>query len=165
VALFTPNLAINGSRGYGNNKPTFSIRGVSGGGGTTSERGVALYIDGIYVPRTNGSVFKVFDIERIEVLRGPQGTLFGRNSTGGAVRLVTRQPGPEFESYVRGTLGNFDRREISGMVNIPVSDRFAVRAQGAFIEQDGFVKRATQDLGGFQRCGRAPAGGLHSATT
>ncbi len=74
-------------RGYGNNQPTFSIRGISGGGGATSERGVALYIDGIYVPRTNGSVFKVFDIERIEVLRGPQGTLFGRNSK--AVRCAS----------------------------------------------------------------------------
>lgn len=90
IALFTPNLAINGSRGYGDNQPTFSIRGISGGGGTTSERGVALYIDGIYVPRTNGSVFKIFDIERVEVLRGPQGTLFGRNSTGGAMRIFTQ---------------------------------------------------------------------------
>ena len=147
VALFTPNLAINGSRGYGNNQPTFSIRGISGGGGTTSERGVALYIDGIYVPRTNGSVFKVFDIERVEVLRGPQGTLFGRNSTGGAVRLVTRQPSNSFESYVRATLGNFDRREISGMVNVPVSDRLAIRAQAAYLEQDGYVSRGSQELG------------------
>jgi iron complex outermembrane recepter protein len=147
IALFTPNLAINGSRGYGNNQPTFSIRGISGGGGTTSERGVALYIDGIYVPRTNGSIFKVFDIERIEVLRGPQGTLFGRNSTGGAVRLVTSQPAPEFESYLRGTLGNFDRREISGMVNVPVSDKLSIRAQGAYLEQDGYVTRGTQKLG------------------
>ncbi len=147
VALFTPNLAINGSRGYGNNQPTFSIRGISGGGGTTSERGVALYIDGIYVPRTNGSVFRVFDIERIEVLRGPQGTLFGRNSTGGAVRLVTKQPGPQFESYLRGTLGNFDRHEISGMVNVPVNDKLSIRAQGAFLEQDGYVRRGTQELG------------------
>ena len=134
VALFTPNLAINGSRGYGNNQPTFSIRGISGGGGATSERGVALYIDNIYVPRTNGSVFKVFDIERIEVLRGPQGTLFGRNSTGGAIRLFTKQPGNEFESYLRGTLGNFDRQEISGMVNVPVYDRFAVARAGCVPE-------------------------------
>lgn len=150
VALFTPNLAINGSRGYGNNQPTFSIRGISGGGGTTSERGVALYIDGIYVPRTNGSVFKVFDIERVEVLRGPQGTLFGRNSTGGAVRLVTRQPTDEFESYVRATVGNFDRREISGMVNLPVNDAVAIRAQAAYLNQDGYVRRGTQELGGSE---------------
>jgi iron complex outermembrane recepter protein len=147
IALFTPNLAINGSRGYGNNQPTFSIRGISGGGGATSERGVALYIDNIYVPRTNGSVFKVFDIERVEVLRGPQGTLFGRNSTGGAIRLFTKQPSNEFESYLRGTLGNFDRQEISGMVNVPVSDRFAVRAQAAYLSEDGYVKRGSQDLG------------------
>ena len=150
VALFTPNLSINGSRGYGNNQPTFSIRGISGGGGTTSERGVALYIDGIYVPRTNGSVFKVFDIDRIEVLRGPQGTLFGRNSTGGAVRLFTRQPGPQFESYLRGTFGNFDRHEISGMVNVPVTDRFALRAQAAYLKEDGYVTRGTQKLGGSE---------------
>src|SRR5262245_45559614 len=150
VALYTPNLAINGSRGYGNNQPTFSIRGISGGGGATSERGVALYIDGIYVPRTNGSVFKVFDIERIEVLRGPQGTLFGRNSTGGAIRIVTKQPSKEFESYLRATLGNFDRRDISGMVNIPVSDRFSLRAQAAYLQEDGYVRRGSQDLGGSE---------------
>lgn len=147
IALFTPNLAINGSRGYGNNQPTFSIRGVSGGGGATSERGVALYIDNIYVPRTNGSVFKVFDIERVEVLRGPQGTLFGRNSTGGAIRLFTKQPSNEFESYLRGTLGNFDRQEISGMVNVPVSDKFAIRAQAAYLSEDGYVRRGTQMMG------------------
>jgi len=158
VALFTPNLAINGSRGYGNNQPTFSIRGISGGGGATSERGVALYIDGIYVPRTNGSVFKVFDIERIEVLRGPQGTLFGRNSTGGAVRLFTRQPSDELESYVRATLGNFDRREISGMVNVPVNERVSLRAQGAYLEQDGYVTRGTQELGSTEdKMGRLQA--------
>src|SRR5688572_5605026 len=147
VALFTPNLAINGSRGYGNNQPTFSIRGIAGGGGATSERGVALYIDNIYVPRTNGSVFKVFDIDRIEVLRGPQGTLFGRNSTGGAVRIFTQQPTNEFDSYLRATLGNLDRREISGMVNVPVSDKFALRAQAAYLEQDGHVRRGPQLLG------------------
>ena len=147
VALFTPNLAINGSRGFGDNQPTFSVRGISGGGGATSERGVALYIDGIYVPRTNGSVFKVFDIERIEVLRGPQGTLFGRNSTGGALRVFTQQPGKEFESYLRATAGNFDRHDISGMVNIPVNDRFALRAQAAYTNQDGYVRRGSQLLG------------------
>ena len=147
VALFTPNLAINGARGFGDNQPTFSVRGISGGGGATSERGVALYIDGIYVPRTNGSVFKVFDIERIEVLRGPQGTLFGRNSTGGALRVFTQQPGKEFDSYVRATAGNFDRHDISGMVNIPVNDRFALRAQGAYMNEDGYVRRGTQRLG------------------
>lgn len=144
---FTPNLSIKGGRTGGNNAPVFSIRGIGGGGGATGERGVALYIDGIYVPRTSGSVFKVFDIERAEVLRGPQGTLFGRNSEGGAIRLFTKQPTNEFDAYVRGTLGNFEHRDISAMVNIPVTDKFAVRAQAAYLDEDGYVTRATQNLG------------------
>jgi iron complex outermembrane receptor protein len=148
VALFTPNLAINGSRGTGNNQPTFSIRGISGGGGATSERGVALYIDDIYVPRTNGSVFKVFDLERVEVLRGPQGTLFGRNSEGGAIRLITKQPTNEFEAYGKLTVGNLGHRDVVGMVNLPVTDGFALRLQAARLEEDGYVHRGPELLGG-----------------
>ena len=64
----------------------------------------------------------VLDIERIEVLRGPQGTLFGRNSTGGAIRVFTRQPGPELEGYVRLTAGDFDRADLSAMINVPLGD-------------------------------------------
>jgi len=148
IALFTPNLAINGSRGTGNNSPSFSIRGISGGGGATSERGVALYIDDIFVPRTAGSVFKVFDLDRVEVLRGPQGTLFGRNSEGGAVRMVTKQPVKDFESYVRVNVGNFNHTDIIGMVNLPVSDTFFVRLQAGHLDEDGFVTRGTQKMGG-----------------
>ena len=149
IALFTPNLAIKGSRGDGNNQPSFLIRGIAGGGGATSERGVALYIDGIYVPRTNGSIFKVFDIERVEVLRGPQGTLFGRNSTGGAIRLFTKQPAKEFDSYI-GYRRQLRSAKISGMVNVPVSDNFALRAQAAYLDEDGYVERGTQTLGGSE---------------
>lgn len=147
MALFTPNLAIQGGRGSGDNQPSFVVRGISGGGGTTSERGVALYIDGIYVPRTSGSVFKVFDLDRVEVLRGPQGTLFGRNSTGGAVRLVTKQPEPEFDAYLRATGGNLGRKDITGMVNVPLSDTTLLRAQAAYLNEDGYVRRGSQKLG------------------
>jgi len=147
LGLVTPNLSIMGGRTGGNNAPTFTIRGIGGGGGAAGERGVGMYIDGIFVPRTSGSVFRVFDIDRIEVLRGPQGTLFGRNSTGGAIRLFTKQPGKEFDAYVRGTLGNMDRHDVVGMVNIPVSDTFAIRAQAGWLNQDGYVKRGGQELG------------------
>src|SRR6478735_7815823 len=61
LAVFTPNLSISASRGNGNNTPNFTIRGISGGGGATGERGVGLYIDGVYVPRTSGSVLRVLD--------------------------------------------------------------------------------------------------------
>ena len=150
LSRFTPNLAIQGGRGAGDNAPSFVVRGVAGGGGVTGERGVALYIDGIYVPRTPGSVFKVFDLERVEVLRGPQGTLFGRNSTGGAVRVVTRQPEDEFESYLKATVGNFERVDVSGMINVPLSDTVSLRAQAAYLNEDGYVRRGDQMLGGSE---------------
>jgi len=147
LAKFTPNLSIAPTRGGGNNTASFVIRGIGGGGGATGERGVGLYVDGIYMPRTSGAVLRVLDVDRIEVLRGPQGTLFGRNSTGGAIRIFSKQPSDEFEGYVRGTLGNMDRTDFVGMVNIPLGDTFAIRAQGAYLEQDGFVRRGTEKLG------------------
>src|SRR5688500_2055792 len=147
LSRFTPNLSITPSRGGGNNTANFVIRGIAGGGGATGERGVGLYLDGIYMPRTSGAVLRVLDIDRIEILRGPQGTLFGRNSTGGAIRIFSKQPSDEFEGYVRGTLGNMDRSDFVGMVNIPLGDTFAIRAQGAYLEQDGFVRRGTEKLG------------------
>jgi iron complex outermembrane recepter protein len=146
----SPNLSIKGGRTGGNNAPVFSVRGIGGGGGATGERGVGLYIDGIYVPRTSGSVFKVFDIERAEVLRGPQGTLFGRNSTGGAIRLFTKQPGSEFDAYVKGTFGNFNHTDVSAMVNLPINDKLVIRTQGAYLHEEGFIERGTQTLGGSE---------------
>lgn len=149
LGRFTPNLNITPSRGNGGASPNFSIRGISGGGGATSERGVGLYIDGVYVPRTSGSVLRVLDIDRIEVLRGPQGTLFGRNSTGGAIRIFTQQPElGRTSGYVRVTAGNIGRRDIVGAVNVPVGDIAALRVQGAYLNQGGFVQRGTQELGG-----------------
>jgi len=147
LSNFTPNLTISPSRGNGNNSPNFGIRGIAGGGGATGERGVGLYIDGVYVPRTSGSVLRVLDIDRVEVLRGPQGTLFGRNSTGGAIRIFSKQPTDKFEGYLRGTYGSFDRTDFVGMLNIPLGDTFAVRAQGAYLDQDGYVDRGTEKLG------------------
>jgi iron complex outermembrane receptor protein len=147
LSHFTPNLAIQGGRGAGDNAPSFVIRGIAGGGGVTSERGVGLYIDGIFVPRTNGTVFRVLDVERVEVLRGPQGTLFGRNSTGGAVRVFTQQPRNEFDAYVRATAGNLGRLDFAGMVNVPFSEMVQMRAQAAYLSEDGYVRRGTQKLG------------------
>ncbi len=148
LATFTPNLNITGGRGSSNSNPSFSIRGISGGGGATGERGVGLYIDGIYVPRTNGSILRVLDVDRIEVLRGPQGTLFGRNSTGGAIRYFTKQPELGVtEGYVRGTVANMDRRDVIGAINLPLGDSAALRLQGARLHQGGWVDRATQKLG------------------
>lgn len=148
LATFTPNLNITGGRGSGNSNPQFSIRGIAGGGGATGERGVGLYLDGVYIPRTNGSVLRVLDIERVEVLRGPQGTLFGRNSTGGAIRYFTKRPEVGVtEGYVRATIANMERHDLVGALNLPLGDDAALRVQGAYLNQGGWVQRGPQDLG------------------
>src|SRR5690606_30882392 len=94
---------------------------------------------------------RVLDIDRIEVLRGPQGTLFGRNSTGGAIRIFTKQPNfDEFEGYLRTTIGNRERMDLVGAINVPVGDTFAIRGQAAYLHEGGYVQRGTQDLGGSE---------------
>jgi iron complex outermembrane recepter protein len=150
LATIAPNLDIKGSRGTGNTSPTWQIRGVSGGGGAAGERGVGFYVDNVYMPRTTGPVMRVLDVDRVEVLRGPQGTLFGRNSTGGAIRVFSRQPGPERDGYVRLTGGNFDHYDLVAMINAPLSDQLFLRAQAGYLHQEGFVQRGPQMLGGSE---------------
>ncbi len=147
LATATPNLDIKGSRGTGNTSPIFQIRGIGGASGATGERSVGFYVDNVFMPRTTGPVMRILDVERIEVLRGPQGTLFGRNSTGGAIRVFTKQPGPERDGYVRVTGGNFGHLDVAGMYNLPLSDTVSLRMQAATLEQDGFVTRGPQELG------------------
>ncbi len=147
LATATPNLDIKGSRGTGNTSPIFQIRGIGAAAGATGERSVGFYVDNVFMPRTTGPVMRILDVERIEILRGPQGTLFGRNSTGGAIRVFSKQPGPEREGYVRVTGGNFGHLDVAGMYNLPLSDTVSLRMQAATLEQDGFVTRGPQELG------------------
>ena len=144
LATIAPNLDIKGARGVGNTGPTFQIRGISGGGGATGERGVGFYIDNVFMPRTTGPVMRVLDVERIEVLRGPQGTLFGRNSTGGAIRVFSQQPETERAGYLKLTAGDFDHQDLSGMINVPLSDTVFLRAQGAYLERRGHYSAAAR---------------------
>jgi iron complex outermembrane receptor protein len=101
---------------------------------------VGIYLDGVYLGRPQGSMFDLLDVERIEVLRGPQGTLFGRNTTAGLVHVITKRPGQDFEGTIEGGVGNDDQYRVSAMFNAPLSDtlatRFAVQARQA----EGYVK-------------------------
>jgi len=112
-----------------------SIRGV-GTPTLFAEPGVALYVDDIYSSGFISFPSQFYDLERVEVLRGPQGALYGRNAVGGAVNVLSARPKDEFAAMLRGTYARYDRYEAEGMINVPVSDKFGVRASGLYIDQN-----------------------------
>lgn len=135
-----PSLVSSGNRASGNANMSVAIRGIGQRGGRAATgRGVGLYIDDVYFPVTQGSRVNFVDISRVEVLRGPQGTLFGRNNVGGAVRYFTNQAevGDTYGSInLRG--GEFDGQRLEGIFNLGISDNFAARFVALRDERDGY---------------------------
>lgn len=127
-----------------NNAATiFAIRGVSSR--DTSEIGdpaVAVSIDGFNLQRSSGLNAAVFDLERVEVLRGPQGTLLGRNATGGAINIVTAKPGNELGGYIGATIGNYSAINTEGAINLPVNDWIKMRAAFQTRNHNGYRNNA-----------------------
>ncbi len=103
------------------------------------EPGVGLYVDDVYYPRLTGANFDLMDVERVEVLRGPQGTLYGRNSEGGAIRFVTRRPTGDGGGYVSATYGTRNRLDLRAGADFKLTDHLFARLAGTFAEQDGYV--------------------------
>ena len=142
VGKTAPNVVIQKQAGSPT-APQFNIRGVSSGSiNFQIDSGVALYIDGVYLGRPGNSAFDLADIERIEVLRGPQGTLFGRNSTGGAISFVTAGPTGKFGVVVDGTIGNYQRRRGRITVNTPEWNGLSARVTYVHDENTGYVKNS-----------------------
>ena len=144
LADFTPNLVFDTTSpvsGLSSGAVIF-IRGI---GNTdfslTTDPGVGTYVDGVYMSRSAGGVLDVLDVERVEVLRGPQGTLFGRNTIGGAVSITSRKPGEEYGGTAELVLGNFSRRDVRASADLPFTE--SVRAAVAISQKkrDGFVDR------------------------
>jgi len=138
LQLAAPNVTFTATNFGGS---SFSIRGIGrlviAGSG---ENGVSIHQNQIAVP-TNLPAAEFYDLERVEVLRGPQGTLFGRNATGGAVNMVTRMPDYEsWNGYWDVETGDYSHRRIKGALNIPVSDTFAIRMAGMALERDGYIE-------------------------
>lgn len=106
----------------------------------TTEAGVGTYVDGIYMSRSVGGVLDVLDIERVEVLRGPQGTLFGRNTIGGAINITSVRPGPDFGGFAEATVGDHGRLHLRSSVNVPVADRLYLRVAGSSKDRNGYVR-------------------------
>jgi iron complex outermembrane receptor protein len=134
------------------NSPTvsvFTIRGVSQNDfADHNEVPNALYTDGAYVSFVGGIGSQMYDVERVEVLRGPQGTLFGRNATGGLVHVVSRRPTRQFEGYSEITYADYNQLKFEGAVSGPLTDRLLGRLSLASNRQDGFMEnRIAEDSG------------------
>jgi|GEM_PF-602626 len=104
----------------------------------TSDTPVGIYIDDVYIPRQTGSQFDLYELERLEVLRGPQGTLYGRNTSAGAIRLVTRQPEGKWRANADGSLGSFSRTDFRGSLNAPLGDKTSVLVAGLIKKHKGY---------------------------
>ncbi|MGD9842432.1 MAG: TonB-dependent receptor, partial [Steroidobacteraceae bacterium] len=107
----------------------------------TQESSVAVYVDDILVPHANGAFLDLIDVDRLEVLRGPQGTLFGRNTEGGAVRYLSKMPGPDLGGRFKATVGNNGRRDLTGILNLPLSDTVFTRLSYSQKHRDGYITR------------------------
>ncbi|MDA5194424.1 TonB-dependent receptor [Govanella unica] len=144
IVFNVPNLTGNNNVGQ-QTAITFFIRGI----GTTEslasvDTSVGVYIDDVYVARQGVNNFNLFDVERIEVLRGPQGTLYGRNTNGGAVKIVTKKPNNEPELTARASYGNYNRWELKASGNAPiVEDKLFVRAGVLTQQGDGYAHNLT----------------------
>ncbi len=137
---FVPGLVISSDSPT---QPRYAIRGIQTGDfGVGTDPAVGIYVDGIYAARSGASLLAFNDIERIEVLKGPQGTLFGRNSAAGAVSIITRQPAEDFDAFVRLRVGEYDKQRVEGMVNVPLADGLALRLNGLYNKSDGWVEDA-----------------------
>lgn len=140
---FVPNLVSMNNTGVGSAN-AFYLRGL---GNTetipTFDPPVGTYVDEIYLSRQNANNINLFDVERVEVLRGPQGTLFGRNTTGGAVNVILKEPGKEFGGYAELGYGSYNKKVARGSVDIPLADTFAIKLSGYWQEDDGYTKDVT----------------------
>lgn len=142
-----PNVAAGGSGGLGGSNASFFIRGIgTDRNAVNQETAIALYVDDTYYGRTDGALLSVLDVEGIEVSRGPQGTLFGRSATGGAIRYKTKKPEDEFGGKIQLNLGTDNRRDVKAVLNAPINDDMAVRFTAASLNQDGYVKGALSGI-------------------
>jgi iron complex outermembrane receptor protein len=133
IAAQVPNLRIEPVTGLSNASRVF-IRGVGEDQSTpTTDAAIGMYVDGVYYPRTLGALFDLVDVQRIEVLRGPQGTLYGRNTSGGAVKIITRDPGDTFEGTAEWTAGSFGRQQLRAAVGGPLGR--SLRASLSVLQQ------------------------------
>lgn len=143
LGQYVPNLVAQNNTGIGSANAYF-LRGL---GSTetiaTFDPPVGTYVDDIYLSRQNANNLSLFDVARVEVLRGPQGTLFGRNTTGGAINVIMAEPGNEFAGYGEVGYGRFDKKLVRGSVDVPLADSLAIKVSGYWQDDDGYVRNVS----------------------
>jgi iron complex outermembrane receptor protein len=150
LQLATPGLTIRQTQG--NNSLTYSIRGQTADTFSGTPSAVIAYFN--EVPLTTSSASSFYDLANVQVLKGPQGTLFGRNATGGAVLYNSAKPTNELAGSLRGRIGNLGQREVEGMINVPlVDDTVLLRGAFSVVRRDGYIHNLFngQDLGRIER--------------
>ena len=138
-----PNIEITSIFGPGTN-PNYSVRGVTQNDfNDATESPIAAYVDDVYLVATGASSIPLFDMNRVEVLRGPQGTLFGRNSTGGAIQFISNEPGKELGGSAKVGFGSHSTMNFSGALNLPLSDAVQARVAVYHDQNDGYIRHRT----------------------
>ncbi len=140
LAQYVPSMIASHNAGLASAN-SYWIRGLGNSQSVaTFDPPVGSYVDDIYIARQNANNYAFLDTERVEVLRGPQGTLFGRNTTGGAVNVIMAKPGDEFGGKFEVNAGSFDRYLVKGSVDMPVSDTVLTKVAGYYLTDDGFLE-------------------------
>jgi iron complex outermembrane receptor protein len=138
IADTVPNVSIDRANGNG---LQITVRGITSSDGTEKgDPSAAFMQDGIYIARPQAQEASFFDIARVEVLRGPQGTLFGRNTTAGLVNIITNLPTFDFGGRVDATYGNYNQVQSTAVINVPASETVAFRAAVNYDRRDSFIK-------------------------
>lgn len=142
IAARTPSFVADSQ---GPEEPNFYIRGVGSqaAGDATAEMPISIYVDDVYVARSAAANFNLFDLERVEVLRGPQGTLFGRNASAGVVHLITMKPQDVQQGKLRFTVGNYSQMQVDGLLTGPMTDKLFYKIAGTARTRDGFYLNET----------------------
>ncbi len=139
LSEFVPGLQI---RMQGVDRPSFVIRGLTSDEvSPAAQPRISVFYNNVPVSRANGAAMELFDMQQVDVLKGPQGTLFGRGAEIGAINYISKKPTSNFNGYVTAGIGNFNQRELNGAINIPIiKNKLLVRVAGIYDYQDGYIR-------------------------
>lgn len=160
-ASASPNVLIDDTQQGPGGVAAIYIRGIGVADVEKSvDPAVGVVIDDVYIGQSSGSLLKAIDVDRVEVLRGPQGTLFGRNATGGVINLSRSRPTQELTGKVRGTYSSFDTFDAQGVVSFGLVPNVALKVTGAYNSSDGYIYNRTQHMPGQKSDFRSIGGEL-----